>query len=362
MLNLLSFKMVSFYDTILTFLEYKDFIKSLGTSPTPTNYQPVPIHVGNIDHLMRAMDGDICPFQSDLRHKFSATEDWEVLNKKYQDILFPEMIEKWNADPETLDFTSSYQYIDNYYSAWFDQMNMPNKLSPEAKAQVDDILRDGLYEGYFGLDLAVRLATTKFFNFLHTTIERKIDAISNQEDAEEFYRNIKYMYLSAHDSSLSAIMSGLQQKQDVQVKFASNLRIELYLKAAGDENDLSNYEIKMLYNESPINVGNSTVCSEFTCPFQTVKDFLISREYDGDFDKTCALSDSATKWKAWLIVLLATGILIVVLCIVYFVFIVAKKKTKPEVSVTYNDQENQKVALNKSSSTVMTGEEQSTEM
>ena len=97
--------------------------------------------------MMRGMDKDVCPYQSVLRHKYEETGDWQKLNEKYQERLFPEISEKFGADEESLNFTSVYPYIDNYYSAYFDQMEIPNDISPEAKKDVDDVLRDGLYEG-----------------------------------------------------------------------------------------------------------------------------------------------------------------------------------------------------------------------
>ena len=67
-------------------------------------------------------------------------------------------------------------------------MEIVNKISDDAQKQVNDILRDGLYEGYYGLDLAVRFATSRFFkvpqcssrffNFIHSTLDRKIEAFS----------------------------------------------------------------------------------------------------------------------------------------------------------------------------------------
>ena len=296
-------------------------VKELGVSPTKYGFQPIPIHVGDIDPMMRGMDSDICPYQSSLRHKYIGSDDWKDVNKKYQDILFKEMISKWNANGATLDFSSAYPYIDNYYSAWFDQMELVNKINDDAQKQVDLILRDGLYEGFYGLDLAVRLATTRFFNFISSTLDNKIGAMSGTKNTTEFYKDIKVMYLSAHDSTLSAIMSGLYQKQPEQVYFASNFKVELY--EASDTAGKKSYSVRMLFNEKPFNVGTNNTCAQVDCPYETVKSFLKSREYDGDLNDICfnggnenGNSDAA---KAWLIVLLITVILIILLNIGYFV-------------------------------------------
>ena len=177
--------------------------------------------------MMRGMDIDICPYQEVLREKFMTTNEWTKLNDRYQSILFPEMIKNFNITDEKLTLLTAYPYVDNYYSAWFDQMEITNELDDEAKDGIEQILRDGLYEGFYGFDLAIRLATSRFFNFLRTTLQWKVDAIEGVENTPKFYNDIKYMYLSAHDSSLTAFMSGFQQKQKVQAYFASNIVVML---------------------------------------------------------------------------------------------------------------------------------------
>ena len=329
-----------------------NIMKELGVVPTKYGFQPIPIHVGDIDPMMRGMDSDICPYQSTLRHKYIGSDDWNKVNQKYQDILFKEMVSKWNADKNKLDFSSAYPYIDNYYSAWYDQMEVINPISGDAQKQVDDILRDGLYEGFYGLDLAVKLATTRFFNFVHSTLDRKIEALSGSKNVTEFYKDIKLMYLSAHDSTLSAIMSGLYQKQPEQVYFASNFKVELYEVTSG--NDEKKYTVRMLFNEKPFNIGTNNTWAEVDWPYNTVKTFLKSREYDGDLNDICMngsnSNENSDAAKAWLIVLLITAILIVLLNIGYFVMIkwVKKEPTTHQRLTDLEDSDNLKVDLNKS--------------
>jgi hypothetical protein len=295
-------------------------LQTLGTSATLFEFQPVPIHVGNIDSMMRGMDHDICPYQSTLRSNFVGTDGWNDLNARYQKSLFPEMEENWNISAKSLDFTSSYQYIDNYYSAWFEQMTIPNKLSKEAKTEVDMILRDGLYQGFFGMDLAVRLATTRFFNFLHTTLQLKIGAILEEEGIPSFYEEIKFMYLSAHDSSLTAFLSGLLQKQDDQMFFASSLLIELYQSEDEPFGNNSDFWVTMKINDKTISIGTEEVCGKM-CQFQTVKDFLISREYKGDIDTICQEGESSSSSSAsvWLWLLFATALFVFLSIAGYFI-------------------------------------------
>lgn len=328
-------------------------MQTLGTSATLFEFQPIPIHVGNIDAMMRGMDSDICPYQSTLRSKFVGSGSWNDLNNHYQKSLFPEMEENWNVTAETLDFTTSYEYIDNYYSAWFDQMTIPNELSKEAKTEVDMILRDGLYQGFFSIDLAVRLATTRFFNFLHTTLQLKIGAILEKDGIPSFYEEIKFMYLSAHDSSLTAFLSGLLQKQDTQMFFASSLLIELYqTKDAAFKNN-TDFWVVMKINNKTINIGTEKVCGKI-CQFETVKNFLISREYKGDIDKICQEGEpSSLSATVWLWLLFATALFVFLSIGGYFITrTVFMKQKADEHSLMVDDDERayDKAGLNTSHS------------
>ena len=114
-------------------------IKELGLSPTKYGFQPIPIQVGDIDEMMRGMDSEIWPYQSTLRKMFASTDNWQILNNKYQSVLFSEMINKWNSDRNLLNFSTAYPIVDNYYSAWFDQMESVTLVSDEAQKQINEI-------------------------------------------------------------------------------------------------------------------------------------------------------------------------------------------------------------------------------
>jgi len=332
--------------------------KRLRNKATESSFQPVPIHVSGLDDIMRAMDKDVCPYQSVLRKQYTETDEWEELNEKYQQQLFPELHEKYGIKEENLDFSASYTYIDNYYSAWFEQMDIEKELSPEAKTLVDEILRDGLYEGFYGLDLAVRLATTRFFDFLRQTLAYKINAVLEVKNTPEFYKEIKYMYLSSHDTSLTAIMSGLQQKQDEPPFFASNIIFELRRKKNSNANDKSDFTVTVKWNGKDVNLGGKDICENSACPFPIVDQFLESRLYDGDLDHTCKYGPSSTsKSSAWLFVLLAIAIFIALSNIGYFVMrSIKNKKRNQGGKAGYNgfeDEENSlKNDINKSKSTI----------
>lgn len=52
------------------------------------------------------------------------------------------MATKWGVKRENLNFTSAYDYIDNYYSTWYEDPDLLAKpdLSPESKALVQEII------------------------------------------------------------------------------------------------------------------------------------------------------------------------------------------------------------------------------
>ena len=271
--------------TPFTFNGEAEAINLLDKKPTQYGFTQVPIHDGSIDQMMRGMDTDICPYQEILRDKTTKEGTWKEANDKYQEILFPAMVKKFNADNDTLDLDSAYPYVDNYYSAWFDQMEITNPLAKEENDQIEQILRDGLYVGFYELDIAVRLATSRYFNWLYTTIEAKLNTIINDTDTDDYYKRLKFMYLSAHDSTISAVMSGFQQKQDKQVEFASYVITEVYQKPGTSGKNYSDFTVRMLYNGEPFSPNVTETCPDFSCDFPALKEFLKTREYDGDIDK-----------------------------------------------------------------------------
>ena len=55
----------------------------LANFALPEGYQPTPIHIrssGMYDKILRAMDGDICPYQGTIRTDYLETEQYSQLN------------------------------------------------------------------------------------------------------------------------------------------------------------------------------------------------------------------------------------------------------------------------------------------
>jgi len=324
--------------TPFEFVGEVDVLTNLREQPTLYGFNPIPIHVGfTIDQMMRGMDADICPYQTKLAKQYEFSNDWITVNDKYQQILFPEMIQKFNANNATLNVTTAYPYVDNYYSAWFDQMEITNPLTQKAQDQIGQILHDGLYELKYGLDLAVRLATTRFLNFIHATLENKINAIINPDQANDYYKNIKFIYISAHDFPIAAFMSGLQEKQAEQVYFASFYITELRQKSNANGTKPEDFTVRMSYNGKPFNIGGNQTCPDIDCDFTLVKAFLKSREYNGDLDQICFSKDDNKKTsaaaKAWTIVLFITIGVIIAANVIYFALLNCSNKKETIVAI-----------------------------
>lgn len=291
---------------------------------------------------MRGMDDDICLYEKELRHDYEKTDAWKEVNDKYQEVLFPEMSEKWGVKKEDLNFTTAYTFIDQYESAHFNKSHIKNDLSPEALKQEDMILRDGLYEGFFGQDIATRLATSRFFSYIRNTFDRKIKTLQGEADPElEFYKELKLLYLSAHDSTVAAIMTALNQAQEKAVPFATYLIVELYLKHQRDGSDPSHYYLVWYYNGERLHIGGTDVCTETKCDYPIASDYFQSREFDGDIDDVCAngLSESNSAAKDWILVLIFVAIAIVVILILYFVIASWLRKRSQDVDSEVDENE-----------------------
>ncbi len=86
--------------------------------------------------MLRNMDADMCPYQREIRAQFKNSTEWNNLNKYYSS-LFDEMSTKWGIPWEKLDFTTAYDYVDNYYSTWYDYRDLKHEdLSEGSRKKV----------------------------------------------------------------------------------------------------------------------------------------------------------------------------------------------------------------------------------
>ena len=283
-------------------------LKDLKKNPTPSAFQPMPIHVGqgSIDNILRAQSASVCPVVKKFQALARKEAGFSERNKVYKDNIFKAISENWGIKNNN-DFISVSPYTDGFDTSFFDDRLIEKYTLPIE--YVDRILADKFYFYTFFFDEMVRIASTHFLNFLYSTFDAKIKAITTKNDDGSGMKRKKLIFISAHDSSIAAFLSGIEQKQMYQSFFATHNMIELWKNKGTLGNSDEDYYVKWLYNDVALNINND--CDEGKCPYVLFKEFLKSREYQGeDWEKDC-LNISESWTGPWLLVAgIAAGVFI----------------------------------------------------
>lgn len=149
--------------------------------------------------------------------------------------------------------------------------------------------------------------------------------------------DLKWMYLSAHDTTVAAIMLGIEQQQVEAPPFACVLFYELWQKDKTDGKSNSDFYLKFFYNDLLVNPGNK-VCTDGNqiCPYPEVKTYLQSREFKGDWNKACTEGDFSEGMEWWVWLMIGIGGVIVLGIILFIVIIKCFKKSARQKKV-YNN-------------------------
>ena len=268
-------------------------IRILKDTPTYYGFQPIPIHVGQgIDQMLRAMDEPVCPSVVAYEERAKSTDIFKEINEKYKDNIIKDIKENWGVEGD-LDFVSIKPYTDYYYATYFNRTEHDPKFDLDI-SKLDELLADQFYFSTFYYDEMVRIASSKFLNFLNATLSDKIYSMNSNQSDYDYIRQKKFLYFSAHDSTVAAVMSGIQEKQRLQPFYAIPILIELWKKAGTEGTNLSDFYIRWIYNGNYTNVNNE--CDkDYKCDFQKFTTFLKSREVEGDWDYQC---QNANLWSA----------------------------------------------------------------
>jgi hypothetical protein len=193
-------------------------------------YNPFPIHVATLtdDYLLRGYSTGLCPIIEDLKAK--AFEEGHKRTKESLEPLYDEMLKVWGITKEDVHLDGAEQYLDTYIMANFEQKPIENDLSLEAQELIDKYFWDLFYDGIYGNPKVAYLASTTFLNYVIDNFKSKVSAYEDSSKASEFHKNIRYIYLSAHDTTVAAYLAALdlQHSQKSLPPLASLTLIELF--------------------------------------------------------------------------------------------------------------------------------------
>ena len=120
-------------------------------------------------------------------------------------------------------------------------------------------MKDWVYHGWFWSDELTTYASSMFYNMVRDHFNQKILG------QNPYYNDLKMVYLSAHDSTLSGFLKAMAQIPKSAPKYASSLLVELW----SDDNDANHY-IKYIFNERPLKIG-PTCDAEGKCPWADIE-------------------------------------------------------------------------------------------
>lgn len=130
---------------------------------------------------------------------------------------------------------------------------------------------------------------------------------------DEQIKKLKLIYLSAHDSTLAAILTALDTQSKTPVGFAAVLKIELYLKEGSTGKEEKDFYVRWIYNDTPLDIDG--ICPKdknFACPFPEIKSAYETFLYDGDVDLVCANGESPGGNKIWILFLVLALLVFVI--------------------------------------------------
>ena len=195
-------------------------------------FSPFPVHVfkGSNDFLLKGYDPKLCPIVAELKAKSLALGHEQT--KDELSPLYDEMSVKFGIQRETITLDAASAYIDTYEMAKMQVKEIENDLSEESQKLIPKFLHSLFYKGIYGDPLTAKLSSTTFLNYVIDNFSAKIEAHKNSTNASEFHKNIKFIYFSAHDTTVGAFLAAIEQQdsQESWPPLATMNLIELYKK------------------------------------------------------------------------------------------------------------------------------------
>jgi len=290
--------------------------QTLGPSAVIYNYNPIPIHgiENDTDNVLLNMDPVNCPIAAPIRAALLETKLMKHYNELFSQCLYPDLNKVFGIPLSALDTSTVYSFGDEIVASEYEHPEFKYPLSDCAREQLYDAMDIGIYDQIFGSDLLTRLASTLFFQRVVSDFDMvvqfeankaeiiaEINEIEEMLETEEYdqatgerLKNLKtdaeekrrkFIYYSAHDTTVGAFLSGMLNKQSEFPPFASQLLYEFH-KDSSTNMGPEGYYVRITYNDEIIRIPN--ICKNApTCDYATFKRFLQGRMFQGDVIEEC---------------------------------------------------------------------------
>ncbi|CAD8084805.1 unnamed protein product [Paramecium sonneborni] len=263
--------------------------KDIKDYALPNKISLIPIHT-----KQKSMDYAIaisCPNGANMTADNKKTDLYKQVNdassQLYKD--FNEQL-KLTGEEQVNDFVILSNYRDTFICNKYNGDEMPN-LTSETLKQIDDVANLAFSLEKFQTPLQVKLYSTPYFKQVLDHFDSFLNGTSH----------FKYYGSSSHDSTLLALLSGLnltsaQCQADIYLKknvthkncitqyveFASNIIFELY------NNSITGPYVKVLYNGEYM-----PLCSDEgqTCKYSTLHSIFMAQQVD--YKKECGIANNS---------------------------------------------------------------------
>lgn len=273
---------------------------SLGLAALPKSMQSVPIHTTSkmTDTLLRIQDN--CEYVNDLIDNSNQQENAAIC-KKYSSTI--QVI----ADYFNVSFDKACEMSDNLQGSVvannFCGYPLPSQFSdPTFIANIKAFHAETFSLQYGNPPIVPQMIVTPYMSLINQTFS----AVSTSA------QDLKFIFLSAHDSTLQAFVNGMQLNTTIFPVYASTLITELHLINGA-------YFVRMLYNDVDVVVPD---CKQTYCPLATYLGYL-NRRIVPNMEEACNAETSQTALngsEVFVVSLFSTGVIFA------FLYLASQKK------------------------------------
>ena len=177
----------------------------------PGKFSPFPVHVQlkQYEYMLRGYDSSIWQIMGKFTKE--SIEEADKKTRKELQPLYDELYQKFQVPNASLTLQKAENYVDSYLMAKMDGKTFKNDLSPLAQNLTIEYFKYLYYDGMFGNKKSSQLTASTFMEYLNTTIKAKISAFNGDKNATDFHKNVKFIYFSAHDTTIAGFLSAIGQ-------------------------------------------------------------------------------------------------------------------------------------------------------
>lgn len=228
---------------------------SLGLAAVQGQYQPIPIHVMEIqyDYILLANSPVVCPVIGDIGDDVRSSAAYMAREAAYNASLKAKVEQVFNTTD--VEFCQAGSFADCILCDKAAGFPVPTGLTPELLNEMLGVMN--YCNSYWFTEDGATLASSEFFKAIIADFDA---AITGQTD-------LRFALYSAHDTTLTGFLSALGVFNGINPPFASTLLFELHQEA-------SIYFVKVIYNDTPLIVQG---CDVVMCPYTVFRGILKNR-------------------------------------------------------------------------------------